>query len=252
LICIEETILPYNEIYPGGLMAHLGILRDYRFSDSEAAGGDIRGASVYGTGDDKLGKIDDVIFDHANADIKYVVIDTGGWLSTRKFVVPADRLRASAKHEDDFQVDLEKAQVEKFPPYSEEDVESSRRWADYEGRYRSKWASGPIMHREATDRNITPTTAQMTEGTGATGPIKGGTAAVGETLSPAETAEINSRIIPPTHNEVQIESGPNGIGARWSDFADRLRERRKEVVTACVACGREPESFAQRSDRKAS
>jgi sporulation protein YlmC with PRC-barrel domain len=233
-------------------MAHLGILRDYRFSDSEAAGADIRGASVYGIDDDKLGKIDDVIFDHASADIKYVVIDTGGWLSSKKFVVPAERLRASAKHEDDFEVGLDKSQVEKFPPYNEEDVESSRRWADYEGRYRSKWASGPVMHREATDRNITPTTAQMTEGTGATGNLKGGVPANSETLSGARTAEINSRIIPPTYDEVRIESGPNGIGPRWSNFADRLRERRKEVVTACVACGQEPSSFARGDDRKAS
>jgi sporulation protein YlmC with PRC-barrel domain len=109
-------------------MAHLGILGEYRFSDSEEAGADIRGASVYGLNDEKLGKIDDVIFDHATADIRYVVIDTGGWLSTKKFVVPADRLRMSAKRADEFEVDLDKAHVEKFPPYSVEDVESSRRW----------------------------------------------------------------------------------------------------------------------------
>jgi hypothetical protein len=226
-------------------MAHLGILGEYRFSESEEAGADIRGASVYGLNDEKLGKIDDVIFDHASADIRYVVIDTGGWLSSRKFVVPSDRLRMSARHDDEFEVDLDKAHVEKFPPYNEEDIESSRRWADYEGRYRSRWASGPVMHREATDRNITPTAAQMTE-------KKGTTATISGRLSPSETAEINSRIIPATHDEVQIESGPNGIGSRWSDFSERLRARRKEVVTACVACGQEPESFAQGSGRKAS
>jgi sporulation protein YlmC with PRC-barrel domain len=232
-------------------MAHLGILGEYRFSDSEAAGADIRGASVYGTDDDKLGKIDDVIFDHGSAEIQYVVIDTGGWLSTKKFVVPADRLRMSAKHDNEFEVNLDKEQVEKFPIYNEKDIESSERWADYEGRYRSKWSDGPILHREATDRNITPTAAQMTQGSGGSGPIKGGTLS-GDALTAAETAEINSRIIPATHDEVQIESGPNGIGSRWSDFTERLRARRKEVVTACVSCGSEPESFAQGSGRKAS
>jgi sporulation protein YlmC with PRC-barrel domain len=226
-------------------MAHLGILGEYRFSDSEEAGADIRGASVYGFNDEKLGKIVDVIFDHASADIRYVVIDTGGWLSTKKFVVPAERLRMSAKHDDEFEVDLDKAHVEKFPPYNVEDIESSRRWADYEGRYRSKWASGPIMHREATDRNITPTAAQMTETTGPR-PM------ASERLSASEKAEINSRIIPAAHDEVHIESGPNGIGSRWLDFAERLRARRKEVVTACVACGHEPGSFAPGSGRKAS
>jgi uncharacterized protein YrrD len=88
-------------------MAHYGTLREFRFSDRDAD--DIRGSSVYGTDDDKLGKIDDVIFDHSTGDIRYAVIDTGGWLSTKKFIIPADRLRASAKHEDDYQSGHEQA-----------------------------------------------------------------------------------------------------------------------------------------------
>ena len=31
---------------------------------------------VYGIGDEKLGKVDDVIFDHATGDVRYVVVDT--------------------------------------------------------------------------------------------------------------------------------------------------------------------------------
>jgi hypothetical protein len=106
-------------------MDHLGILRDYRFSDNEDA--DLPGAHVYGRNDDKLGKIDEVIFDHASADTRYVVVDTGGWLSSQKFVVPSDRLSASPNHEGDFQVQLDKARIEKFPPYNQSDVESSER-----------------------------------------------------------------------------------------------------------------------------
>ena len=96
-------------------MAHYGTLRDYRFADAEATD-DIRGSSVYGRDDEKLGKIDDVIFDHATGNIQYVVIDTGGWLSSKKFIIPPDRLRDSAKHKDDFQMSATKKQVEAFPP----------------------------------------------------------------------------------------------------------------------------------------
>ena len=39
---------------------------------------DIRGAHVYGRDDKKLGKIDDVVFDHTSGNITYVVVDTGG------------------------------------------------------------------------------------------------------------------------------------------------------------------------------
>ena len=48
---------------------------------------------VYGINDDKLGKITDVVFNHASGDILYVVVDTGGWLSTKEFIVPAERIR---------------------------------------------------------------------------------------------------------------------------------------------------------------
>jgi uncharacterized protein YrrD len=48
-------------------MAHYGTLRDHRFDDDVD---DIRGASLYGMDDEKLGKIDDVIFDHGSGAIR--------------------------------------------------------------------------------------------------------------------------------------------------------------------------------------
>jgi len=117
-------------------MAHYGTLRDYHFVDNESAD-DIRGGSkVYGLHNEKLGKIDDVIFDHSTGQIRYVVVDTGGWLSSKKFIVPSHRLQPSAEHEDDFRVDLSKEQIETFPPYNESDVESEEKWGEYENRYR--------------------------------------------------------------------------------------------------------------------
>jgi sporulation protein YlmC with PRC-barrel domain len=196
-------------------MANYGMLRDYRFTD---AAEDIRKAKLYGLDDEKLGKIDDVIFDHTTGLIRYVVVDTGGWLSTKKFIVPADRLRASAKHDDDFSVDLTKEQVESFPPYSETDLESDEQWSDYEGRYRSKWEANPVMHRKETDRNITPTTQQMP----------------GNSPS-APAAEIeDTEFIEPGFaagtSTVEIDNTAVGIGPRWDTFQNRLRERRKEVI----------------------
>ena len=79
-------------------MAHYGILRDFRFANTDEAADDIRGSQVYGRGDEKLGKIDDVIFDHSSGNIRYLVIDTGGWLSSKKFLVPPDRVSNSTKH----------------------------------------------------------------------------------------------------------------------------------------------------------
>ena len=173
-------------------MANYGMLRNYRFTDEAE---DIRGSKLYGLEDEKLGKIDDVIFDHTTGLIRYVVVDTGGWLSTKQFIVPADRLRPSTQHDDDFTVDLTKAQVENFPPYKE------------------------------TDRNITPTTQQMPETPVST---RVGT-------PEAETAEIaDTEFIEPGYaagtSTVEIDNTAVGIGPRWDTFQDRLRERRKEVI----------------------
>jgi sporulation protein YlmC with PRC-barrel domain len=119
-------------------------MRSYKFSEAQAE--DIRGSAVYGVNDDKLGKVDDVIFDPGSGDIRYVVVDTGGWLSSKKFLVPADRLHASSQHEDDFEVNLTKSQIESFPPYDENAMQSQEDWGAYENRYRSSWPSGSAEH----------------------------------------------------------------------------------------------------------
>ena len=214
-------------------MAHYGTLKNSRISE---AAEDIRGSKLYGLNDEKLGKIDDVIFDHATGLIRYIVVDTGGWLSTKKFIVPADRLRASAQHEDDFQVDLNKQQIESFPPYQESDLDSEKKWGDYEGRYRSKWETSPVMHRAETDRNITPTTQQMP---GHSPSARAASATAGSaTAADVEAASRpTGRIVPAGTDSVVISNSAVGIGGRWDTFQSRLRERRKEAVAGCNTCG---------------
>jgi hypothetical protein len=203
-------------------MAHYGMLREYRFTEGAD---DIRGSKLYGLKDEKLGKIDDVIFDYFTGLISYVVVDTGGWLSTKKFIVPAGRLRVSAEHEDDFAVDLTKAQVESFPPYNESDLESEQQWADYEGRYRSKWEADPVMHRLGTDRNITPTTQQMPESSSSS-------RAAAAAAATEDTGAFTEPGFAASTDSVVISQGAMGIGPRWDRFQDQLRERRKQVISS--------------------
>lgn len=204
-------------------MAQYGMLRDYRLAD---AAEDIRGSKLYGLNDEKLGKIDDVILDYSTGSIRYVVIDTGGWLSTKKFVVPADRLRVFGQHKDDFAVDLNKKQIEGFPPYNESDLESDEQWGNYEGRYRAHWKADPVMHRAATDRNITPTTQQM-PGNSPSGRVADGVLSEKDKDSDAFTKGGFAA----STDSVEISQSAMGIGPRWDTFQNRLRERRKEVIT---------------------
>lgn len=210
-------------------MNHYGTLRDYRFSEKDAD--DIRGSKVYGTNDDKLGDIDDVIFDHGTGDIRYVVVDTGGWLSSKKFLVPADRLQPSSKHDDDYQVNLSKQQIESFPPYDEKSVSDSDRWNDYETRYNAGWTTdGDLQYRtDSPDRNITPRADEIVGGTAATRTSSN----VGSTR-PTGATGTGAR----TH-----------LGRRWNSFEDRLRNDRVRIVGACGVCGMGPSSAAKDRDR---
>src|ERR1700760_768595 len=101
-------------------MAHFGTLRDYQFAQDA---GDIRGAELYGANDEKLGKIDDGIFDHSSGSLRYAVVDTGGWQPRKNFLLPATQFFARPKHDDDYAVNLTKDQSERFPAYDEKTTE---------------------------------------------------------------------------------------------------------------------------------
>jgi hypothetical protein len=141
-------------------MVHYGTLRDFRFSNDVD---DIRGVALYGSNDEKLGKIDDVIFDHQSGGIKYVVVDTGGWLHSRRFMIPSDRIEMRGDKEDEYRVNLSKQQIETFPAYDETHLRDQKKWKDYEERYRkaSGWTEAGVLHQQDTTRIITPDPATV-------------------------------------------------------------------------------------------
>jgi sporulation protein YlmC with PRC-barrel domain len=140
-------------------MTHIGTLRDFKFRGDVD---DIRGAHLYGRGNEKLGKVDDVVFDHAGGTIQYLVVDTGGWLRSNKFLVPADRVNAIGETGQDFTCDLTKEQIERFPEYKDSIIRSDADWQAYEERYRGSYSSeGDVLHREGSDHLITPEASEM-------------------------------------------------------------------------------------------
>jgi sporulation protein YlmC with PRC-barrel domain len=225
-------------------MAHFGTLRDYRFADRDIAGDDIRGANLYGRDDSELGKIDDVIFDHSSGAIRYVVVDTGGWLSSKKFIIPPQQLRSSTKHQHHFSVSLDKEEIESFPPYNESAIASDENWKDYENRYQESRISAAVKHREGSDHSITPTATEM--------PAQPGS--IGSQISPELNRSLtHDRIVPAGDDEVKISNSGMGLGPRWSTFEERLRQHRKDVTSSCGTCEQQNASFGeQRPVKKAS
>jgi len=216
-------------------MAHYGTLRN---AFPSAGSDDIRGAHVYGKQDKKLGKIADIIFDHNNGNIIYVVVDTGGWLSSKKFILPANQLSESARHEHDYVVDLNHDQIEKFPTYSEQDLDSEESWDLYENRYLDSWHEGSILHREGSSRAITPPPQDVPA---ATAPKAGSLdrREVENAKADLEAASApGDRVFPATGSELKRDPVAGDVGSRWEAFQESLRNRRKDVTSSCPRCGK--------------
>jgi hypothetical protein len=132
-------------------------LRGYKFPGAEVM--DVRGAAIYGPkeekgerkpGEEKLGHIEDVIFEPASGDIRYVVVNTGGPLLSKWHIIPGEALRTSATHKDGYETNLTSTQVETFPRYDPESITSPETWEKYEEHYRSVF---PEIHGEPAHPN---------------------------------------------------------------------------------------------------
>ncbi|HEX6981095.1 MAG TPA: PRC-barrel domain-containing protein [Alphaproteobacteria bacterium] len=103
---------------------------------------DVRGASIRAE-DGTIGTVDDVYFDDARWIIRYLVVDTGGWLSGRKVLIAPAALDRPDLLNREFPVTLTKAQVAGSPdiatdkPVSrqqEERLHAHYGWSPYWGQ----------------------------------------------------------------------------------------------------------------------
>ncbi|MGC2741806.1 MAG: PRC-barrel domain-containing protein [Candidatus Angelobacter sp.] len=132
-------------------MPHYGVLRDHKMEDVD----DLRGAEVYGVNDEKLGTIDDVIFDHSSGDIRYIVLKTGGLFSKKRIMVPGNRVEPYGNHEDKFYAELDKERLEMLPEFNDETLKTEGDWAKFEKDYEKRWNDGAVMYNKKTGRIIT-------------------------------------------------------------------------------------------------
>ena len=235
-------------------MAIYGNLKHYQFeNDAE----DIRGADVYGTNAEKLGEIDDVIFDSVSGELKYVVVNTGGWLVSHRFIVPALLLTIREEGDEDFHVNLTREQIERLPEYKEENLNSDEQWMDYERRYATAIEAGPVMHVKDSTRILTPDPSQVESvGPVAHSPIDpsavtprriaqdlpcfGATSASdsNSTESGSLAGNAESEPVSPVHRgekALPVERRGADRGRRFEDFQERIRREREEILRRRVA-----------------
>jgi sporulation protein YlmC with PRC-barrel domain len=213
-------------------MAHLGTLGHYKFQDNV---NDVRGTDVYGRDHEKLGTVDDVIFDHDTCEIQHIVVDTGGWLSSRKFTIPADRV--SLRGEGDLQADVTRDQVQqRFPKYEENVHQDQQRWNDYDNRHREAYTeAGGVLHKEGSPNLITPDPDEMPA---ASGDIQGDFTPDRMAGKYPDTAPGSGKIrMRPSGTAARAEdtsipgTAQNTETARWQDPDETLRQDDRGDVT---------------------
>jgi sporulation protein YlmC with PRC-barrel domain len=99
----------------------------------------VEGTSVYNPAGEKLGSIDDLMIDKRSGQIRYAVLEFGGFLGigTDRYPMPWNMLRYETSREG-YVVPLDKAKLEKAPRYGDGkapvyDVEYGKRINTYYG-----------------------------------------------------------------------------------------------------------------------
>ena len=102
----------------------------------------VEGTAVYNSGGDKLGSIDDLMIDKSAGQVRYAVMEFGGFLGmgTDRYPIPWKMLKYDTKL-DGYVVPLDKNKLEKAPKYGTDNVPTyDRAYGDrINGYYGVEW-----------------------------------------------------------------------------------------------------------------
>lgn len=86
--------------------------------------------------DGEIGHVNDILLGDSDLKVRYVVIDTGGWLSGRKVLLSTAWLSSVAAKKGALVVNLDKKRIQESPPYDPDvsiPMEYETRLHDYYG-----------------------------------------------------------------------------------------------------------------------
>lgn len=115
-----------------------------------------------GATDGDVGSVDEVYFDDARWGIRYLVVDTGGWLTGRVVLISPISIRGADWSERIIKVDLTRKQVEESPDIDADKPVSRQQEIAYFGYYGYPWYwGGPFLwgldtYPLGTNRPMTP------------------------------------------------------------------------------------------------
>ena len=97
---------------------------------------EVKGYSVEAT-DGGIGEVDDFLFHDDGFRLRYLVIDTGGFLAGRKVIIPPDALKKPEWKSRSIPVDLTKEEIEASPSLAADEPVSRQQEADLHKHF--KW-----------------------------------------------------------------------------------------------------------------
>jgi sporulation protein YlmC with PRC-barrel domain len=231
-------------------MAHYGNLGNKHLDEDVH---DIRGTVIRGSDGKELGKVNDVIFDHATMEIRYVVVGGNG-LGAKTFVLPADRLYGDVNHPDDFASTMTIEKIENSPQYDKNSSRSSSgdewnkdEWKKYEQEFKQYWEEKPVMHMKDSDRVLVPPVAP--ERGSSIGHEGGGISESPDIarLFPERIAGVfpdpapgAGKVTLRPKSAVRVEEAASGVTMMkphwWESFENYLRENKSDIQSNCPEC----------------
>jgi sporulation protein YlmC with PRC-barrel domain len=221
---------------------------------------DVRGTAVYGQRNEELGTIDDVIFDHATGEIRYVVLISSAEQSHRKVLLAVGEIQ-SRDEQDRFYTDLSREQMEELPEFGRENTPQSREARMHE-ELKQCWSSGAVLYNKCTGHTITPPDDQV-QGARTELLSEEAKASLTRDFTPQKVGKEDALfgVGPSNSSKVTLEpqkpssagmeetarldqqartedqSASSDYGRRWIAFQQRLREEREAIVGGCSLCG---------------
>ncbi len=105
-----------------------------------------RGSALRSKGGGEFGKVKDILFDEKGWRLRYLVVDTGSWLSGRKVLVPASFMQGADMVRETIPVSLIREEIENSPPVDDDEPVSRKRERELDSYYGSGlvWSPGEL------------------------------------------------------------------------------------------------------------
>ena len=215
---------------------------------------DVRGTTVRGSDGEKLGNVDDAIVDHDTMEIRYLVVDSGGWLEAGTFLLPADVVSADQTDDHALLTDATRQDIKDSPQFDEKSLQSKDEWKKYEQEFKQYWEEDPVMHMKDSDRIITPLDEPVAATAGSKQPrsTRQESKAAGELnvaeLYPKRISEVFSDPAPSSgkvtlrpESVAHAEDAASGVTLLkprwWESFENYLRINKDDIQSKCSQCG---------------